>query len=179
MPSSPTSGSSPSISSRQRRRHRPSPSVDRLSTPETPANPFRAGVAFRGFSGSHIATACQVACPPCTDLTGSLQPSGTFTSGLQTGWSPFPPPDITTAATGLLCWRDLHPLERQLASLHQHSLPSGRYALLRPVFHRLDRTSLRLAHSFNHLIGEASSEGGMVRPSAFDRLRMQTSSRQV
>src|SRR5216684_7643519 len=28
----------------------------------------------------------------------------------------------------------------------QHSLPSGRYALLGPDFHRLDRTSLRLAH---------------------------------
>src|SRR6476469_6412888 len=29
----------------------------------------------------------------------------------------------------------------------QHSLPSGRYSLLGPDFHRLDRTSLRLAHS--------------------------------
>src|SRR6516162_3868032 len=29
----------------------------------------------------------------------------------------------------------------------QHSLPSGRYPLLGPDFHRLDRTSLRLAHS--------------------------------
>src|SRR6266568_4448997 len=35
----------------------------------------------------------------------------------------------------------------------QHSLPSGRYSLLGPDFHRLDRTSLRLAHSLNHLIG--------------------------
>src|ERR1700716_2517699 len=35
----------------------------------------------------------------------------------------------------------------------QHSLPSGRYPLLGPDFHRLDRTSLRLAHLFNHLIG--------------------------
>src|SRR5207245_744172 len=35
----------------------------------------------------------------------------------------------------------------------QHSLPSGRYSLLGPDFHRLDRTSLRLAHSFDHLIG--------------------------
>jgi hypothetical protein len=31
---------------------------------------------------------------------------------------PFPLLDITTTATGLLCWRDLHPLKRQLASLH-------------------------------------------------------------
>src|SRR5215510_12977210 len=36
----------------------------------------------------------------------------------------------------------------------QHSLPSGRYPLLGPDFHRLDRTSLRLAVSLNHLIGE-------------------------
>jgi predicted DNA-binding ribbon-helix-helix protein len=34
----------------------------------------------------------------------------------------------------------------------QHSLPSGRYSLLGPDSHRLDRTSLRLAHSFHHLI---------------------------
>src|SRR6516165_5338498 len=36
----------------------------------------------------------------------------------------------------------------------QHSLPSGRYPLPGPDFHRLDRTSLRLAHSLDHLVGE-------------------------
>src|SRR5438445_9571231 len=35
----------------------------------------------------------------------------------------------------------------------QHSLPSGRYSLLGPDFHRLDRTNLRLAHSLDHLVG--------------------------
>src|SRR5215510_165523 len=35
----------------------------------------------------------------------------------------------------------------------QHSLPSGRYSLFGPDFHRLDRTSLRLAHSLDHLVG--------------------------
>jgi hypothetical protein len=35
----------------------------------------------------------------------------------------------------------------------QHSLPSGRYSLLGPDFHRLDRTSFVLAHLFDHLIG--------------------------
>src|ERR1700692_1056394 len=35
----------------------------------------------------------------------------------------------------------------------QHSLPSGRYSLLGPDFHRLDRTSFCLAHSFDHLVG--------------------------
>src|SRR5215471_10259328 len=34
----------------------------------------------------------------------------------------------------------------------QHSLPSGRYSLLGPDLHRLDRTSLRLAHLFDHLV---------------------------
>src|SRR6516164_3560157 len=36
----------------------------------------------------------------------------------------------------------------------QHSLPSGRYPLLGPDFHRPDRTSLRLAHSLDHLVGD-------------------------
>src|SRR5881396_2214643 len=35
----------------------------------------------------------------------------------------------------------------------QHSLPSGCYSLLGPDFHRQDRTSLRLAHSLDHLVG--------------------------
>jgi hypothetical protein len=35
----------------------------------------------------------------------------------------------------------------------QHSLPSGRYLLLGPDFHRPDRTSLRLANLFDHLVG--------------------------
>src|SRR5262245_61221256 len=36
----------------------------------------------------------------------------------------------------------------------QHSLPSGCYSLLGPDFHRLDRTSFVLAHSFDHLVGK-------------------------
>src|SRR5580692_2821452 len=34
----------------------------------------------------------------------------------------------------------------------QHSLPSGRYSLLGPDSHRLDRTSFVLAHLFDHLV---------------------------
>src|SRR4029077_18911146 len=48
------------------------------------------------------------------------RPPRAFTSRLPTDRSPSPLLDITTTATGLLCWRDLHPLEWQLASLHQN-----------------------------------------------------------
>src|SRR6266700_7710539 len=41
----------------------------------------------------------------------------------------------------------------------QHSLPSGRYSLLGPDFHRLDRTSLRLAHSLDHLVCAQKDRG--------------------
>ena len=34
------------------------------------------------------------------------------------GRSPFPLLDMTTTVTGLFCWRDFHPREWQLASLH-------------------------------------------------------------
>src|ERR1700752_4363093 len=49
----------------------------------------------------------------------------------------------------------------------QHSLPSRRYPLLGPDFHRLDRTSLRLAHLLDHLVS-AREQG--LRDSETERL---------
>src|ERR1051325_7436119 len=49
----------------------------------------------------------------------------------------------------------------------QHSLPSRRYSLLGPDFHRLDRTSFVLAHSFNHLVGAGGEPGRHVEPKRF------------
>src|ERR1019366_2005440 len=86
----------------------------------TTRNPFHAGGRFRGFTGSLPLQPARLLAP----LYGSdwnVQPSGTFTSRLSTDRSPSPLLDITTTATGLLCWRDSHPLEWQLASLHGHS----------------------------------------------------------
>src|SRR3954453_8480529 len=66
-----------------------------------------------------FATACQVARPPGRIGPSFPGPPGTFTSRLPAGRSPFPSLDMTTTATGLLCWRDFHPQEWQLASLHR------------------------------------------------------------
>src|ERR1700731_709208 len=95
----------------------PSPRSEQLGTPNPPRNPFHTGQVFRGFPIHAFATACQVA----RSLYGSdrhARPPGAFTSRLPTDRLPSPLLDITTTATGLLCWRDSHPLEWQLASLH-------------------------------------------------------------
>src|SRR5512144_2631596 len=58
----------------------------------------------------------------------------------------------------------------------QHSLPSGRYSLLGPVFHRLDRTSFAWrTHSITSS-ARSSSVGGTVPPSVFAVVRLITSS---
>src|SRR3712207_918805 len=97
---------------------RPSPRSERLGTPNTPAIRFTRGPLFEA-SLVRICYGLPGCSPPWTDLTGSPQPPGAFTSRLPTGRSPFPSLDMTTTATGLLCWRDFHPQEWQLASLHQ------------------------------------------------------------
>src|ERR1700756_3594644 len=54
----------------------------------------------------------------------------------------------------------------------QHSLPSGRYPLLGPDFHRPDRTSLRLAHSFDHLVGECQQPIRHIQPKRLRRFEV-------
>src|SRR3954454_14551648 len=57
----------------------------------------------------------------------------------------------------------------------QHSLPSGRYSLLGPDFHRQDRTSFAWrTHSITSS-ARARIDGGISRPSAFAVLRFITS----
>ena len=97
----------------------PSPRSERLGTPDTSRNPFRAGPDFGASLVHHSLRPVSLLAP----LYGSdriAQPPGAFTSRLSTDRSPSPLRDMTTTVTGLLCWRDLHPLEWQLASLHQN-----------------------------------------------------------
>jgi hypothetical protein len=55
----------------------------------------------------------------------------------------FPALDITTTATGLLCWRDSHPLGWHLASLHGQTRPNWAVRVMSglPRSRRLGRTS--------------------------------------
>src|SRR5712671_1228078 len=58
----------------------------------------------------------------------------------------------------------------------QHSLPSGRYSLLGPDFHRLDRTSFAWrTHSITSS-ARCCKNHGTSSPSAFAVLRLMTSS---
>src|SRR3974390_2615946 len=61
----------------------------------------------------------------------------------------------------------------------QHSLPSGRYSVLGPDFHRLDRTSFAWRTHSMTSSASARSVGGMVRPSALAVLRLSISSNLV
>ena len=96
-------GSSTSICSRTSMPTWPSPNDHRLGTPKIPA--------IRSTRASHfVASLVRFRCglpgclPPCTDRTGTPQPSGTFTSRLSTDRSSSPSLDMTTTVTGLLVW---------------------------------------------------------------------------
>src|SRR6516225_9012049 len=96
----------------------PSPRSERLGTPNSPAIRFTRGTYFGASWFTHRLRPVRLLAP----LYGSdwnAQPTGASTSRLSTDRPPSPLLDMTTTATGLLCWRDFHPLEWQLASLHQ------------------------------------------------------------
>src|SRR5262249_5317391 len=76
----------------------------------------------------------------------------------------------TPHAIAVYASRPLSPLTTQ------HSLPSGRYSLLGPDFHRLDRTSFAWrTHSITSS-ARVRSVGGSVRPIALAVVRLMTNS---
>jgi hypothetical protein len=77
------------------------------------------GARISGLAGSRICYGLLGSLPPLYGSDWNTQPPGALTSRLSTARSPSPLLDMTTTVTGLLCWRDSHPLEWQLASLHQ------------------------------------------------------------
>ena len=137
MPSSLTPGSSTSHVSSCAMPTRPSPRSERLGTPNTPAIRFTRGTSFEA-SLVRICYGLSGCSPPWTDLTEFPRPPGAFTSRLPTGRSPVPPLDMTTTATGLLCWRDFHPQEWQLASSGRIEARTG--LRMMPTFPRSPRS---------------------------------------
>src|SRR5712675_1068904 len=86
----------------------PSPRSEQLGTPNPPAIRFTRGTSFGASRFTHLLRPAKLLAP----LYGSdryTRPSGAFTSRLPTDRLPSPLLDMTTTATGLLCWRDFHP----------------------------------------------------------------------
>src|SRR3982075_2949760 len=118
MPLSMTPGSSIIASPELRCRHGLRRDLSSSALPILPQSVSR-GARISGLPDSRICYGLPSCSLPCTDQTDTLGPPGAFTSRLPTDRLPSPLLDMTTTATGLLCWRDSHPLEWQLASLHQ------------------------------------------------------------
>ena len=109
MPSSATPGTSTSQSNLAMPTWS-SPRTNRLDIPKPP--PIRStGAPISWLHWFAIALRPARLLASLSDQTRFPQPTETFTSRLSTGWSPFPPLGITTTSLGLLCRRDLHPLE--------------------------------------------------------------------
>ena len=119
MPLSTTPGSSIIASPELRCRHRLRRVLSSSALPILPQSVSR-GARISGLPDSRICYGLPSCSPPLYGSDRCTRPPRAFTSRLPTDRSPSPLPDMTTTATGLLCWRDSHPLEWQLASLHQN-----------------------------------------------------------
>src|SRR3954471_22802346 len=76
------------------------------------------GARFRGFTGSHLLRPVRLLAP--LDGSDRVSPAtGGFYIQASDGLVARPVAGYDYNSTGLLCWRDFHPQEWQLASLHQ------------------------------------------------------------
>src|SRR3954468_9015144 len=115
---------------------RPSPRSERLGTPNTPAIRFTRDLVFEASLVRQLLRPVRLLAP----LDGSDQVSlatGDFYIQASDGSVALPAAGYDYNSTGLLCWRDFHPQEWQLASLHRigPSFP-GHRGLLHPGFRR-------------------------------------------
>jgi hypothetical protein len=93
-----------------RRGHWPSTRSEGLGTSDIPPTPLPVRTLHFGASLPFaFVTTCRFARPPVGADQAFTQPTRTFTSGLPTDWSPAPPPDITTGATGQVPLTGLSP----------------------------------------------------------------------
>src|SRR4051812_19857107 len=95
---------------------RPSPRSERLGTPNTPAIRFTRDPVFEASLVRHCygLSGCS---PPWTDRTKFPWPTGDFYIQASGGSVALPAAGYDYNSTGLLCWRDFHPQEWQLAAM--------------------------------------------------------------
>src|SRR4051812_42636587 len=139
MPSSLTPGSSTSHVSSVAMATRPSPRSERLGTPNTPAIRFTRDPVFEA-SLVRVCYGLSGCSPPWTDRTKFPWPTGDFYIQASGGSVAFPAAGYDYNSTGLLCWRDFHPQEWQLASLHP--IPPGCPPGRRTAAHELPHGTL-------------------------------------
>jgi hypothetical protein len=150
MPLSMTPGSSIIASPELRCRHRLRRDLSGSALPILPQSVSR-GPRISGLPDSRICYGLPSCSPPLYGSDRYTRPPRAFTSRLPTDRSPSPLLDMTTTATGLLCWRGYHPLEWQLASLHQiRTCGFPAYGLYGAFFVKVMHTifSCFVAHSF-------------------------------
>src|SRR6266404_6240350 len=119
MPLSMTPGSSIIASAELRCRHGLRRDLSSSALPILPQSVSR-GARISGLPDSRNLLRPAKLLAPLYGSDRCTRPPRAFTSRLPTDRSPSPLLDMTTTASGLLCWRDFHPLEWQLASLHQN-----------------------------------------------------------
>jgi hypothetical protein len=118
MPSSASPGSSTSHCPISRCRHGLRHGLTGSTLPTLPQSDSR-GRSISGLTDSPLLRPVSLLASPCRIRPGLLPAHRRLLlPGFRTGQSPYPPLDMTTTSIGLLCRRDLHPLESQLASLH-------------------------------------------------------------
>src|SRR4051794_33424322 len=137
MPSSLTPGSSSSHVSSCAMPTRPSPRSERLGTPKTPAIRFTRGSSFEA-SLVRICYGLSGCSPPWTDRTKFPWPTGDFYIQASGGSVALSAAGYDYNSTGLLCWRDFHPQEWQLASLHPILRASPKGQVRRASLNRFD-----------------------------------------
>src|SRR3954469_15935394 len=97
---------------------RPSPRSERLGTPNIPAIRFTRGTSFE----ASLVRVCygRSGCSPPLDGSDRVSPAtGGFYIQASDGSVSLTVAGYDYNSTGLLCWRDFHPQEWQLASLHR------------------------------------------------------------
>src|SRR3954449_10540857 len=137
MPSSLTPGSSTSHVSSLRDADTAFAEIRAARHSQHSRNPFHARPVFRGFTGSPLLRPVRLLAP--LDGSDRVSPAtGGFYIQASGGSVALPAAGYDYNSTGLLCWRDFHPQEWQLASLHPILRASPKGQVRRASLNRFD-----------------------------------------